>query len=129
MTILLETINIFVKNMSQTIQFYKLLGLKFNDGDEKKSYVKVSFSGIFLCFYEQEIVTDYFKTINFGSSNNFELSFRVKSASKVDELYNTLMNAGYQEQSFKKPSNADWGQRTAFILDPDGNLIEICAHL
>ncbi len=128
-TIQLDSINLFVKDMEQSLKFYSLLGFSFDKESYTKDYVKISFSSLSLCFYSQKIVKEFFKKDNFltGLNHQYELSFRVGSPEEVDLLYEKMIKHGYP--SIKKPLDSDWNQRTAFVTDPDNNLIEICAFL
>lgn len=129
MTIRLDTINLFIKDMRKTLEFYHLLGFTFPEDDFSKDYVKIEFDSISLCFYTEKTVKEYFKKESFHSSPNhqYELSFRVEKPDTVDLLYDKLIKRGHP--SIKSPNNSDWNQRTAFVTDPDNNLIEICSFL
>lgn len=50
----------------------------------------------------------------------FELGFKVPD---VDAAYAELVAAG--APPVMPPTNRPWGQRTAYLHDPDGNLIEL----
>jgi predicted lactoylglutathione lyase len=129
MKITLDSVNLFVRNINKTLQFYSLLGFTFNEVDYKKDYVKLAFGPISLCFYSEKIVTSFFNDPTISSSRNhsFELSFRVDQPKEVDLIYNKMVENGYN--SFKQPINSDWNQRVAFLTDPDNNLVEICAFI
>jgi len=45
------------------------------------------------------------------------------SVDNVDEMYNALQSKG--AKFLKEPTTQPWGQRTAFLSDPEGNLWEI----
>lgn len=125
----LDSINLFVENMERTLKFYSLLGFTFDKEANQKDYVKIPVGNISLCFYTEKIVKEFFKNDNFytGPNHQYELSFRVDTPEKVDSLYENMIIHGYT--SIKKPVDTDWNQRTAFIIDPDNNLIEITAFL
>lgn len=129
MPIKFDSINLFIDNMKRTLSFYSLLGFEFSKEDYSKNYVKIDFGSCSLCFYSTNIVKDFFKDERISTNKNhqYELSFRVDSANDVDTLYNKMISNGYH--SVKEPENTEWKQRTAFITDPDNNLIEICAFL
>lgn len=129
MSIELETINIFVIDMKKTLDFYSLLGFHFDDNAYLKEYVKLSFDNFSLCFYSLNIVQEYFtnNSIQTSSNHQFELSFRMFSPTDVDKTFNKMVKNGCKV--FKEPENSDWNQRVAFLLDPDNNIIELCADL
>ena len=129
MATILDSINLFVKDMNQTLKFYSLLGFSFQKDDYSKNYIKISFGTTSLCFYTEKITKEFFnkESIHSGTNYKYELSFRVDSPQEVDEVYEKIIAQG--NPSIKKPLNADWNQRVAFVTDPDNNLIEICAFL
>lgn len=129
MAIKLDSINLFVSDMKNTLSFYETLGLKFSSEDFAKDYVKKEYNSVALCFYTKKIVKDFFNNLNITNSinNSYELSFRVDNKEDVDSIYNKLVKKGYK--SIKDPENSSWNQRVAFVHDPDNNLIEICAFL
>lgn len=125
----LDSINLFVTEMERTLKFYSLLGFTFDKESYTKNYVKITFGMLSLSFYTQKVVKDFFKKEDFhsGPNHQYELSFRVDKPEEVDSLYEKVVTHGYA--SIKEPVDSDWNQRTAFITDPDNNLIEICAFL
>ena len=54
-------------------------------------------------------------------------SCRCDSAREVDETYARVAQAGYP--GLKEPWDALWGQRYAFLQDPDGNRVDIFAAI
>ena len=52
-----------------------------------------------------------------------ELSLDVPTFSDVDKEYQNALNFG--AKSVLPPTTEPWGQRTCYVADPDGNLIEI----
>ena len=54
----------------------------------------------------------------------FELGFKVAG---VDAAYAELIAAG--AESAVEPATRFWGQRTAYVYDPDGHLIELAQDL
>lgn len=129
MAIKLDSINLFVNDMKKTLDFYSLLGFTFQKEEYNKDYVKIEFETVTLCFYSNEIVRKYFKKDKIDSNTNhqYELSFRVSTPEEVDTLYKKITDLGHL--SMKKPEKSEWGQRTAFLIDPDHNLIEICSFM
>ncbi len=54
----------------------------------------------------------------------FEIGFKFDD---VDEAWRTLTAAG--AEGVTAPHDRPWGQRTAYIRDPDGNLVELVEQL
>ncbi|MDQ4131083.1 MAG: VOC family protein [Actinomycetota bacterium] len=54
----------------------------------------------------------------------FELGFKVAD---VDRVYADLLARGVK--SAAPPTDRNWGQRTAYVRDPDGHLVELATDL
>ncbi len=54
----------------------------------------------------------------------FEIGFKVDD---VDAAYAELLAAG--ASGVTEPETRPWGQRTAYVRDPDGNLVELVTQL
>lgn len=62
-----------------------------------------------------------------GLNGTLELSFDVGETGRVDEEYARTVAAG--AKPVYPPTDEPWGQRTCYVADPDGNLIEISAFM
>jgi len=62
---------------------------------------------------------EYTKSFN-GHS---EIALSVENYSEVDKRYLEVIRKG--ATSILEPTTEPWGQRTCYIADPEGNLIEI----
>lgn len=58
-----------------------------------------------------------------GLNGTVEISFDVPTFADVDKEYRRIISMG--AQSILQPTTEPWGQRTCYIADPEGNLIEI----
>ena len=58
-----------------------------------------------------------------GFNGTMELSLDVPTFADVDKEYQNALN--YGAKSVLSPTTEPWGQRTCYVADPDGNLIEI----
>lgn len=58
-----------------------------------------------------------------GFNGHFEIALYVDTFDEVDHMYDKVMNMG--AKSVLEPTTEPWGQRTCYIADPEGNLIEI----
>lgn len=63
---------------------------------------------------------------NLPDSAKIQLAFRVTPA-KVDSCYTELMTKGVE--ILEEPRNQDWGHKTLFFKDPEGNILEIYADI
>ena len=58
-----------------------------------------------------------------GTNGTMELSFDVPSFGDVDREYERAVSMG--AGAVMAPTTEPWGQRTCYVADPEGNLIEI----
>lgn len=58
-----------------------------------------------------------------GINGTMEISFDVPSYADVDKEYNHAVSMG--AKPIFEPTTEPWGQRTCYVADPEGNLIEI----
>lgn len=58
-----------------------------------------------------------------GINGTMEISFDVPTFADVDREYNRAVAMG--AKPVFEPTTEPWGQRTCYIADPEGNLIEI----
>ena len=58
-----------------------------------------------------------------GQNGHFEIALYVDTFEEVDAEYSKAIGKG--AQSVLEPTTEPWGQRTCYIADPEGNLIEI----
>lgn len=58
-----------------------------------------------------------------GFNGTMELAFDVPDYASVDKEYQNALEHG--AKSVFPPTTEPWGQRTCYVADPDGNLIEI----
>lgn len=62
-------------------------------------------------------------TYPLGLNGTMEISFDVPTFADVDEEYSRVVSMG--AKPVLPPTTEPWGQRTCYIADPEGNLIEI----
>ena len=58
-----------------------------------------------------------------GVNGHYEIALGVRNYAEVDKEYERITKAG--AQGILEPTTEPWGQRTCYIADPEGNLIEI----
>ena len=122
----LEGFGIFVKEMSVMVRFYRdVLGFEIKE-DENTSNVYLEKDGTLFLLYRR---TDFEKMVNhrFEYVKKFnghsEIALGVENFSAVDRTYDEVIKKG--AISILKPTTEPWGQRTCYVADPEGNLIEI----
>ena len=84
-------------------------------------------SGIRIMVDSVELIKEINPQWEKSSGSGIALCFKKDFPKQVDDLYNKVIEAGYQ--SFKAPWDAFWGQRYCSVLDPDDNQVDIFASL
>jgi uncharacterized glyoxalase superfamily protein PhnB len=121
-----NTVGLFTNNNKATVDFYtKTFGFTTSwDGVQPNVEMFLGNNRIILfprSAFEQ-MVSKKFQYPE-GFNGTMELSFDVPSFADVDKEYQNALNNG--AKSVLPPTTEPWGQRTCYVADPDGNLIEI----
>lgn len=122
----LDGFGLFVNDMPLMVRFYRdVLGFEIK-GDEDASNVYLVKDGTLFLLYRR---TDFEKMTSRkyeyikGFNGHFEIALYVNTFDEVDEEYEKAISKG--AVSVLEPITEPWGQRTCYISDPEGNLIEI----
>lgn len=111
-----------VADLEASIDFYtKTLGLAL--GHRSGAYAQLDTGRTRISLYEREAMSEVLGfAIDTPSPRapSFELGFKVAD---VDSVFAALLSAG--AESACAPTDRDWGQRTAYVRDPDGYLVEL----
>jgi catechol 2,3-dioxygenase-like lactoylglutathione lyase family enzyme len=122
----LEGFGIFVKDMAAMVRFYRdVLGFEIAE-DENTTNVYLKKDGtLFLMYrrtdFEQMTGTRY--EYPGGKNGTFEIALGAENYEAVDRAYAYVVSKG--AVSVMEPTTEPWGQRTCYIADPEGNLVEI----
>ena len=122
----LDGFGIFVKDMVNMVRFYRdVLGFGIKE-DENTSNVYLEKDGTLFLLYRR---TDFEKMTNrsFGYTDtingHYEIALSVENYKAVDLKFKEVISKG--AIPILEPTTEPWGQRTCYIADPEGNLIEI----
>ena len=122
----LDGFGIFVDDMAMMVRFYRdVLGFEIRE-DEDTSNVFLEKDGTLFLLYRK---SDFEKMTNrefsycSGVNGHFEIALSVENYAAVDQAYAAVTGAG--AKGIMEPTTEPWGQRTCYIADPEGNLIEI----
>ncbi len=113
---------IVVADLDRALEFYLgVLGLPL--GSRSGTYAQLETGRTRLALYERSAMGD---TLGWKletprpEHTAFEIGFKVES---VDDAVEAFVAAGADVVT--APTDRPWGQRTAYLADPDGNLVEL----
>jgi catechol 2,3-dioxygenase-like lactoylglutathione lyase family enzyme len=126
----LNAIGLAVADMATSLSFYRRLGLEIPPGAEQQPHVDVTLPGGVRLMWDthallESIDPDF--TPATGPKAGPSLAFLCADPAEVDSVHDELVAAG--STSTKAPWDAEWGQRYALVLDPDGYQIDLFAAL
>ena len=122
----LDRYGLFVNDMALMIRFYRdVLGFDIKEAENTTNVYLVKDGTLFLLYGRKDFEAltgkkyEYLKGVNAHS----EMALYVDTFEEVDEQYQHAILHG--ALSLMEPTTEPWGQRTCFIADPEGNVIEI----
>ncbi|MDE6671749.1 MAG: VOC family protein [Ruminococcus sp.] len=122
----LDGFGLFVNDMAEIIRFYRdVLGFEIKEDENTSNVYLVKDGTLFLLYGRNDFEKmtsrkyEYLKGIN----GHFEIALYVDTFEEVDIEYHKAISKG--ATSILEPVTEPWGQRTCYIADPEGNLIEI----
>lgn len=125
----LNAIGLFVNDMEPMVTFYRdVMGMKTDwAGAANAELYSDEIRLIMFSRSDFETMTSKQYTYPKGLNGTMELAFDVADFAEVDTQYEKVVKAG--ATPVFPPTNEPWGQRTSYIADPDGNLIEISSFV
>jgi glycopeptide antibiotics resistance protein len=123
----LDGFGIMVKDMAVMAAFYRdVLGFEIEwDGKDPSVYLKKD-GTVFMLYGRgdmEKLVRRPLRYAEEGVCGHFETALSVENFAAVDEAYaKAAANGG---TPVLPPETEPWGQRTSYIADPEGNLVEI----
>ena len=122
----LDGFGLFVEDMAKMICFYRdVLGFEIKEDDDTSNVYLIKDDTLFLLYGRKDFEKmtsrkyEYIKGLN----GHTEIALYVDSFAEVDAEYEKAISKG--AVSVLEPVTEPWGQRTCYIADPEGNLIEI----
>lgn len=122
----LDGFGIFVKDMAVMIKFYRdVLGFEIKEAEDTENVYLEKDGTLFLLYGRNDFekMTNRKYTYVAGFNGHYEIVLSVDNYDEVDKAYNKVVEMG--AKSVMAPATTPWGQRTCYIADPEGNLIEI----
>lgn len=122
----LDGFGLFVNDMGKMIRFYRdVLGFEIQEDENTSNVYLIKDGTLFLLYGRNDFETmtsrkyEYLKGLN----GHFEIALYVDTFAEVDAEFQKAVEKG--AVPVMEPTTEPWGQRTCYIADPEGNLIEI----
>ena len=122
----LDGFGIFVEDMARMIRFYRdVLGFEIKEAEDTSNVYLKKDDTLFLLYGRKDFEKmtsrryDYIK----GFNGHLEIALYVDTFDEVDAAFARAVKNG--AVPILDPELEPWGQRTCYIADPEGNLIEI----
>ena len=122
----LDGFGLFVEDMAKMICFYRdVLGFEIKEDEDASNVYLIKDGTLFLLYGRKDFEKmtsrkyEYIKGLN----GHTEIALYVDRFEEVDAEYEKAISKG--AVSVLEPVTEPWGQRTCYIADPEGNLIEI----
>ncbi|HCI60556.1 MAG TPA: glyoxalase [Ruminococcus sp.] len=122
----LDGFGLFVDDMGTMIRFYRdVLGFEIKEAEDAVNVYLIKDGTLFMLYERKnfEKMTsrkyEYLKGLN----GHFEIALYVDTFEEVDIEFAKAVSKG--ATPVLEPTDEPWGQRTCYIADPEGNLIEI----
>ncbi len=122
----LDGFGLMVNNMAEMIRFYRdVLGFEIKEGEDTSNVYLVKDGTLFLLYGRNDFEKMTSRKYEYvkGLNGHFEIALYVDTFEDVDKAYEDAIAKG--AVSVLEPETEPWGQRTCYIADPEGNLVEI----
>lgn len=122
----LDGFGIFVKDMPVMVRFYRdVLGFEIKEDENTANVHLIKDGTLFMMFGRNDFEKmtghkfDYADRIN----GHYEIALGAADYAAVDAAFEEVTKKG--AEPVMKPMTMPWGQRTCYVADPEGNLVEI----
>lgn len=122
----LDGFGLFVNDMPKMIRFYRdVLGFEIKESEQTSNVYLVKDGTLFLLYGRKDFEKMTGKKYEYvkGVNGHSEIALYVDTFEEVDSEFKNAVSQG--ATPVLEPVTEPWGQRTCYIADPEGNLIEI----
>lgn len=123
---ILEGFGILVDDMAAMIRFYRdVMGFAIREPETAENVYLVKDGVLFLLYAKKDFekMTGHSFHYIHGLNGHYEIAMKVDTFSEVDAVFAEVTARG--ARPVMPPTTMPWGQRTCYVADPEGNLIEI----
>ena len=124
----LDGFGLFVDDMAKMIRFYRdVLGFEIKEAEDSSNVYLVKDGTLFLLYGRSDFEKMTGRSYEYikGLNGHFEIALYVDAFDDVDAVFRKAVENG--ATAVMEPELEPWGQRTCYIADPEGNLIEIAS--
>ena len=122
----LDGFGLLVEDMAKMICFYRdVLGFEIKEEEDTSNVYLIKDGTLFMLYRRKDFEKMTSRKYEYvkGFNGHMEIALYVDTYEEVDKEYAKAISKG--ATSVLEPENEPWGQRTCYIADPEGNLIEI----
>ena len=122
----LDGFGLLVNDMAGMIRFYRdVLGFEIKEPEDTGNVYLVKDGTLFLLYGRKDFENMTHRRYEYvrGLNGHSEIALYVDTFEEVDAAYQRAVDHG--ATPVLAPETEPWGQRTCYIADPEGNLIEI----
>jgi lactoylglutathione lyase len=122
----LDGFGIFVKDMPTMVRFYRdVLGFAIKEAEDATNVYLEKDGTLFLLYRRTDFEKLTSRRFAYAEAPNghYEIALSVDDFAAVDEAFARVVAAG--AAIVLEPTTEPWGQRTCYVADPEGNLVEI----
>jgi lactoylglutathione lyase len=116
---------LYVRDVPASVEFYeRAFGLERRLLHESGQYAELETGSTALAFAAQELAAESVRELADREPGGFEICLVDED---VEGTFSRAIESGAEAVS--EPEEKPWGQRTAYVRDPDGTLIEIASPM
>lgn len=122
----LDGLGIMVKDMAVMVRFYRdVLGFEITEEEDAENVYLTKDGTVFMLYRRPDLEQMMGRKLRYadGIQGHFETALSVENFAEVDRAFARAVSMG--ALPVMEPVTEPWGQRTCYIADPEGNLIEI----
>lgn len=122
----LDGFGLLVNDMGKMIRFYRdVLGFEIKEAEDTSNVYLVKDGTLFLLYGRKDFENMTSRKYEYvkGLNGHSEIALYVDTFDEVDAAFRDTVSKG--ATPVLEPTTEPWGQRTCYIADPEGNLIEI----
>lgn len=129
MALNLYMVGLTTKKKSESLEFYRRLGVAIPDGKDELPHIEVKMPGEMTFFLDSRPIASDNPALMGTANDSYRilLEFYLKTQAAVEAKYAELTGFGYQ--SYHTPFATTFGMYFALVNDPDGNTILLSGDL